>query len=87
MLVRYARGGAVAAKVSVAEGKTIAKVKGLEKGERYWVQVRPLRASGDKTYDGVQHGMWAKEKSGSSLKLQSTAAGSAQNASPIAFSI
>ena len=62
VIVRYAKHGAVVAQASVAKGKVKATVKGLEKGERYWVEVRPVRASGGKTYTGILNGAWAKSK-------------------------
>ena len=44
--------------------------RGLEKGERHWVDVRPLRKSGGKTYEGVARGSWAKGKPAKSLETR-----------------
>lgn len=42
----------------------------MEKGERHWVDVRSLRKSGGKTYEGVARGSWAKGKSARSLETR-----------------
>ncbi|MDO4805957.1 MAG: fibronectin type III domain-containing protein [Coriobacteriales bacterium] len=60
VVVRYKKGGKVVAKVAVAKGKTKATVKGLKKAKKYWVEVRPVRTSGGKTYAGVPRGTWTK---------------------------
>ena len=87
VLVRYARGGAVVAKTSVAKGKKRATVNGLAKGERYWVAVIPLRTSSGQTYDGMSCGTWAEGISGSSLEAQPAEVGPARNGGLIAASI
>lgn len=51
------------AKSSVPAGKTSTTVKGLKAGKKLWVEVRPARKSGGKSYSGILHGTWAKQRS------------------------